>query len=59
MGFNLSWFLLYVLLLLTGRSPGAFGAPVAWEAHIIGYFAGLLLISPFAWAAGAHAEMTP
>jgi len=40
-----------LLLGLTGLTPGTEGAPVAWEAHIIGFFAGLLLISPVAWAA--------
>ena len=58
-GMTLAWILLNVLLGFTGLTPGVAGAPVAWEAHIIGYFAGLLLISPFAWAAGAHAQMTP
>lgn len=58
-GMSIAWIIVNALLGLTGLTPGTAGAPVAWEAHIIGYFAGLLLISPFAWAAGAHAEMTP
>jgi membrane associated rhomboid family serine protease len=29
--------------------PGAGGAGVAWEAHLAGFLAGVLLISPFAW----------
>ena len=29
-------------------APGMGEVSVAWEAHIIGYFAGLLLIGPFA-----------
>ena len=28
--------------------PGTNGAGVAWEAHVAGYFAGLLLVGPFA-----------
>ena len=48
------WIVINVVLGLTGLTPGTEGAPVAWEAHIIGFFAGLLLIQPVAWAAGAH-----
>jgi membrane associated rhomboid family serine protease len=29
--------------------PGAGGAGIAWEAHVAGFVAGVLLISPFAW----------
>jgi len=29
--------------------PGTGGAGVAWEAHLAGFLAGVLLISPFAW----------
>lgn len=35
-----------------GLTPGAGSAPVAWEAHVFGYFAGLFLIGPSAWLAG-------
>ena len=38
---------------LTGLTPGTAGAPIAWQAHIIGYFAGLFLIAPFAWVSRA------
>ena len=31
--------------------PGTGGAMVAWEAHIAGFIAGVLLLGPFAWAA--------
>jgi len=30
-------------------TPGAEGAAVAWEAHLAGFLAGVLLIGPFAW----------
>jgi len=53
-----AWILINAVLGLTGLTPGTAGAPVAWEAHIIGFFAGLLLISPFAWGAGIHADLT-
>jgi membrane associated rhomboid family serine protease len=39
-----------------GLTPGAGGLLVAWEAHIFGYFAGLFLITPFAWLAGVRNE---
>ncbi|MGH7023063.1 MAG: rhomboid family intramembrane serine protease [Caulobacteraceae bacterium] len=55
---SLIWIAINAVLGLTGLTPGTEGAPVAWEAHIIGYFAGLFLISPFAWAAGVHKDMT-
>jgi len=58
-GMSIAWILVNVVLGVTGLTPGTAGAPVAWEAHIIGFFAGLLLISPFARLAGVHAEMTP
>lgn len=58
-GMSISWILVNVVLGATGLTPGTAGAPVAWEAHIIGFFAGLLLIPVFARLAGVHAEMTP
>ena len=58
-GMSLAWILVNVILGVTGLTPGTAGAPVAWEAHIIGFFAGLLLIPAFSRLAGVHAEMTP
>ncbi len=52
-GMTLSWILVNVVLGATGLTPGTAGAPVAWQAHIIGYFAGLLLISPLSRLARA------
>ncbi|HEX8232763.1 MAG TPA: rhomboid family intramembrane serine protease [Caulobacteraceae bacterium] len=40
------------LIWVTGITPGMPGAVVAWEAHLFGYLAGLLLIGPFARLAG-------
>jgi membrane associated rhomboid family serine protease len=51
-GMTLAWILVNVILGLSGFTPGSAGAPVAWEAHIFGYFAGLFLVAPFAGAAG-------
>ena len=58
MGMTLAWIVLNVAFGATGLTPGTEGAPVAWGAHILGYFAGLFLIPLFAFAAGAHEEMT-
>ncbi len=44
---SLGWIVVNIVLGLTGLTPGAGGAPVAWQAHIAGYFAGLLLIGVF------------
>lgn len=40
------------LLGLSGLTPGAAGIPVAWQAHLAGYVAGVFLIGPFARLAG-------
>jgi membrane associated rhomboid family serine protease len=42
-----SWIIINAILGLSGLTPGAGGAPVAWEAHIFGYVAGLLTIGLF------------
>lgn len=36
-----------LLMVTTGLTPGANGAGIAWEAHLGGFAAGLLLIGPF------------
>ena len=43
-----SWLLINLLfgVVLKGWSPGAGGAPIAWQAHLAGSVAGLLLFSP-------------
>ena len=50
------WVVANALLGVSGLTPGAAGVPVAWEAHIIGYFAGLLLAGPMGWLAGIHPD---
>ncbi len=44
----LSWVGINVLfgLVFVGWAPGSAGAPMAWEAHLGGYAAGLLLLAP-------------
>jgi membrane associated rhomboid family serine protease len=57
-GMTLAWIAVNAVLGLSGLTPGAAGLPVAWEAHIFGYFAGLILIGPVARMAGVHAPIT-
>jgi membrane associated rhomboid family serine protease len=50
-GMGLAWIAINVIFGLSGLTPGAGDAPVAWQAHIIGFAAGLLLITPAVWMA--------
>ena len=43
----LAWLAINLLMAMRWMDVGAGGAPIAWEAHLIGYAAGLLLIGPF------------
>jgi membrane associated rhomboid family serine protease len=52
LGVSLAWVVANLLLGLLGLWPGVGGAAVAWEAHLIGYGAGLLSFAPFARLAG-------
>ena len=45
------WLVVNALMAIFG-GPLMEGARVAWEAHIVGFIAGVLLIGPFAWLAG-------
>jgi membrane associated rhomboid family serine protease len=42
------WLLVNVLVAMLGFAPGAGTTPIAWEAHLAGYAAGLLLVGPAA-----------
>lgn len=44
---TIGWIVVNLLLAFLGFAPGLGGAGVAWEAHIFGYIAGLLLIGAF------------
>ncbi len=44
---SLGWIAINVILGLTGLTPGSDGAPVAWQAHIAGYFVGLFTVGMF------------
>jgi membrane associated rhomboid family serine protease len=52
-GMSLVWMAANVLLGVTGWTPGAAGLQVAWQAHLAGYLAGLVLVGPFARLSGA------
>jgi membrane associated rhomboid family serine protease len=53
-----AWIIANVLLGVLGLTPGAAGMPVAWQAHLAGYAAGLLLVGPFARLAGQTAQIS-
>lgn len=47
------WVAINIVAGVTGLGTGTQVRLVAWQAHLGGYFAGLLLAGPFAWAATA------
>ena len=50
--FSLLWVAVNLAFGLTGLTIGGETGPLAWQAHLGGYFAGLLLVGPFDWLAG-------
>ena len=55
-GMTVSWILVNAVLGLSGLTPGTDGAAVAWQAHIFGFFAGLILVRPAALLAGVSTD---
>jgi membrane associated rhomboid family serine protease len=53
MGLAASWVVVNLVVGLTGLAPGVEGAGIAWQAHLVGFAVGLILIGPFARLAGA------
>ena len=52
-----AWLAINLLMAMRWIDVGTGGAPVAWEAHLVGYAAGLLLIGPFMRRRGvSHAQ---
>ena len=45
---SLVWIVAMIVLGFSGLTPGAAGATVAWQAHVCGLLAGLVLIGPLA-----------
>jgi membrane associated rhomboid family serine protease len=52
LGMAAAWAVVNVVLGVSGLTPGAMGMPVAWQAHLAGYLAGVVLVGPFARLAG-------
>jgi membrane associated rhomboid family serine protease len=50
-GMGLAWIVINLIVAVVGIAPGMGETPVAWEAHLTGYAAGLLLVGPAFWAA--------
>ena len=46
-GMAAAWLVINALMAMNWIDAGTGGAPIAWEAHLFGYAAGLLLIGPF------------
>lgn len=47
LGFGAAWLAVNLLIAVVGSAPGTGGAAVAWEAHLAGFAAGVLLIGLF------------
>jgi membrane associated rhomboid family serine protease len=47
-GAAIAWMAVNAVTGLIGYAPGAEGARIAWEAHAVGFFVGLLAIGPLA-----------
>ncbi len=48
-GMTAAWIVVNLIVAFTGIAPGSGGAPVAWDAHLAGFAAGLALFRPLAW----------
>jgi membrane associated rhomboid family serine protease len=46
---GLSWIFVNLAIGWVGLGGVTAGQPIAWEAHLAGYAAGLVLIGPVAW----------
>lgn len=48
LGFAAGWIAVNLILAVVGFAPGSGDAQIAWEAHLAGFFVGVLLIGPIA-----------
>ena len=50
-GMGAGWIVINIIMAFAGGAliPGAGGAAIGWEAHLAGFAAGVLLMSPFGW----------
>jgi membrane associated rhomboid family serine protease len=55
---GLGWLIVNLIMAVTGSLLSAGMGAIAWEAHLIGFAVGVLLIGPFARWAGAGVETT-
>jgi membrane associated rhomboid family serine protease len=55
-GMAAAWTIVNAVLGVSGMTPGAGHMQVAWQAHVVGYAAGVLVIGAFARLAGAGDE---
>ena len=58
-GMAAAWGFINLLMAFRWVNVGTGGAPVAWEAHLYGYVAGLLLIGPFTPRSSLARESRP
>lgn len=54
-----AWIGVNLFIGLTGFAPGMEGASIAWEAHVIGLVAGMILIGPWARFFGRRSSPPP
>lgn len=54
LGMGGAWIVVNLLVAALGFAPGMGDAPVAWEAHLFGFAAGVVLAGPFGWLASRH-----
>lgn len=53
-GMSVAWIVVNLIVAVLGFAPGMGDGGVAWEAHLFGFAAGLVLAGPFAWLASRH-----
>jgi membrane associated rhomboid family serine protease len=46
LGMGAGWIITNLITAITGLTPGAGGASVAWQVHLVGFALGLILIGP-------------
>ena len=55
---GLGWLIVNLLMAVTGTLLSMGAGEIAWEAHLVGFVVGVVLIGPFARWSGAGAETT-
>jgi membrane associated rhomboid family serine protease len=52
LGMGAGWLIANLLIAVVGFAPGAGGAAVAWDVHLVGFALGLILVEPIGRLAG-------